>query len=60
MADDLKNPRLRTMITIYEVDNGWRYRVGWRDDGNYSNAHEALWACNNWLSSHPEAKVERE
>lgn len=58
--NDLENPRLRTMITIYEVDHGWRYRVGWRDDGNYMHAQDAFWAATNWLEHHPEAKVDRE
>jgi hypothetical protein len=56
--DDLKNPRLRTMITIYEVDHGWRYRVGWRDDGNYGSASEALFCAENWMKHNPGAKVD--
>jgi len=60
MGDDLRNPVLRTMITIYEVPHGWRYRVGLRDDGNYMHAQDAFWAAENWLKSHPEANVVRE
>jgi hypothetical protein len=54
---DIDNPRLRTMITIYEVDHGWRYRVGRRDDGNYESAIAALECATNWLERHNEDTV---
>ena len=57
---DMENPRLRTVIMIYEVDHGWRYRVGQRDDGNYGSPEEAFWAANNVVKNHPEwTKVDR-
>lgn len=30
------------MLMIYETRNGWRYRIGRRDDGNYPSAKEAF------------------
>jgi hypothetical protein len=60
MDDDMNNPRLRTVIMVYEVDNGWRYRVGLRDDGNYMTAREAFWAGNTWAENHSDAvKIDR-
>ena len=54
---DIENPRLRTMVLIYEVDHGWRYRVGQRDDGNYDSAQTAFGCACMWLERHPEDKV---
>ena len=55
--DDLENPRLRTMILIYEADHGWRYRVGRRDDGNYGDAVTAFECARMWIEKHPEDQV---
>jgi hypothetical protein len=32
---------------------GWRYRVGDREDGNYLNRSDAVWAAETWLKEHP-------
>jgi len=46
-----------TMIVLYETHNGWRYRVGQRDDGNYRGPKDALDAAQGWLRHHPQDDV---
>jgi hypothetical protein len=48
--DDTKDAL--TLIEIYETNDGWRYRVGWSDDGNYTTRGEAWFAADNWLRTH--------
>ena len=39
-------------IQIILGDKGWRYRVGEREDGNYLNRSDAVWAAKTWLKGH--------
>ena len=40
-------------IQIILGPKGWRYRVGDREDGNYLNRSDAVWAAKTWLKSQP-------